>query len=38
MAARVGGIGANRANPGKFFYENLIMGAQLIEYAPALRH
>lgn len=33
MAARVGGIGANRANPGKFFYDNLIMGAQLMEFA-----
>ncbi len=31
LAARVGGIGANRANPGKFFYENLMMGVQLIE-------
>src|SRR5438093_12914550 len=26
LAARVGGIGANRENPGLFFYENLIMG------------
>jgi GDP-L-fucose synthase len=33
MAARVGGIGANRANPGKFFYDNLIMGAQIMEFA-----
>lgn len=31
LAARVGGIGANRANPGKFFYDNLLMGVQLIE-------
>ncbi len=31
LAARVGGIGANQANPGRFFYENLMMGAQLIE-------
>ncbi|WP_242392059.1 GDP-L-fucose synthase family protein [Anaeromyxobacter oryzisoli] len=31
LAARVGGIGANRENPGKFFYENLMMGVQLIE-------
>jgi GDP-L-fucose synthase len=31
LAARVGGIGANRANPGTFLYQNLIMGAQLIE-------
>src|ERR1051326_6283246 len=33
LAAVVGGIGANRANPGKFFYDNLIMGAQLMEFA-----
>jgi GDP-L-fucose synthase len=31
LAARVGGIGANQQNPGRFFYENLMMGAQLIE-------
>jgi GDP-L-fucose synthase len=31
LAAQVGGIGANRDNPGKFFYENLMMGVQLIE-------
>ncbi|MFI5183631.1 MAG: GDP-L-fucose synthase family protein, partial [Vicinamibacteria bacterium] len=31
LAARVGGIGANRANPGKFFFDNLMMGVQLIE-------
>lgn len=31
LAAVVGGIGANRANPGRYFYENLIMGTQLIE-------
>lgn len=31
LAARVGGIGANLKNPGKFFYDNLMMGAQLIE-------
>ena len=31
LAARVGGIGANRANPGSFFYDNLLMGTQLIE-------
>jgi len=30
-AASVGGIGANRDNPGRFFYENAIMGIQLIE-------
>ena len=33
LAAAVGGIGANRANPGRFFYENAIMGIQLIEDA-----
>src|SRR5438093_4865207 len=32
LAAEVGGIGANRANPGKFFYNNLMMGVQMIEY------
>ncbi len=31
LAAVVGGIGANQKNPGKFFYENLMMGTQLIE-------
>ena len=33
LAAKVGGIGANRANPGKFFYDNLMMGTQLMEEA-----
>ena len=33
LAATVGGIGANRENPGRFFYDNLIMGAQLMEGA-----
>jgi GDP-L-fucose synthase len=33
LAAVVGGIGANRENPGKFFYDNLIMGIQLMEHA-----
>src|ERR1035438_5911191 len=33
MAAVVGGIGANKENPGRFFYENAIMGIQLIEAA-----
>jgi len=33
LAAVVGGIGANRANPGKFFYDNLMMGALLMEHA-----
>jgi GDP-L-fucose synthase len=31
LAAQVGGIGANRDNPGKFFYDNLMMGTQLME-------
>jgi GDP-L-fucose synthase len=31
LAATVGGIGANRKNPGKFFYDNAIMGIQLME-------
>ncbi|MEO0114531.1 MAG: GDP-L-fucose synthase [candidate division WOR-3 bacterium] len=31
LAAKVGGIGANRERPGEFFYDNLIMGIQLIE-------
>lgn len=33
LAAVVGGIGANRARPGDFFYQNLIMGAELMEQA-----
>jgi GDP-L-fucose synthase len=33
LAAIVGGIGANKANPGKFFYDNLMMGVQLMEEA-----
>jgi GDP-L-fucose synthase len=33
LAASVGGIGANRQHPGSFFYDNLIMGVQLIECA-----
>jgi GDP-L-fucose synthase len=31
LAARVGGIGANRDNPGKFFYDNAVMGIELME-------
>jgi len=31
LAARVGGIGANRQNPGRFFYDNLMMGVQLLD-------
>jgi GDP-L-fucose synthase len=33
LAAVVGGIGANRQHPGKFFYDNAIMGLQLMEQA-----
>src|SRR5260370_23552724 len=33
LAARVGGIGANRENPGRFFYENAIMGIEVMEQA-----
>jgi GDP-L-fucose synthase len=33
LAAEVGGIGANRDNPGRFFYANMVMGALLIEEA-----
>jgi GDP-L-fucose synthase len=31
LAAVVGGIGANRANPGRYFYDNLMMGVQLLD-------
>jgi GDP-L-fucose synthase len=33
LAAVVGGIGANRVNPGRFFFDNAIMGIQVMEYA-----
>lgn len=33
LAAQVGGIGANRDNPGRFFYSNMVMGLHLIEHA-----
>jgi GDP-L-fucose synthase len=33
LAAVVGGIGANREHPGQFFYDNLLMGAFLLEHA-----
>ena len=33
LAAKVGGIGANRDNPGSFFYENAIMGIEVMEQA-----
>jgi GDP-L-fucose synthase len=32
LAAVVGGIGANQQNPGRFFYENLMMGVQMMEH------
>jgi len=35
LAARVGGIGANRAHPGSFFYANMAMGLHLIEACRA---
>jgi len=31
LAAEVGGIGANRANPGRYWYANLMMGAHVVE-------
>jgi GDP-L-fucose synthase len=31
LAAKVGGIGANKKNPGKFFYDNIMMGLNLVE-------
>ena len=33
LAAVVGGIGANQTNPGSFFYDNAVMGIQMMEYA-----
>ncbi len=33
LAAAVGGIGANRASPGRFFYENMAMGLNIVEQA-----
>src|SRR3954452_7591775 len=33
LAAEVGGIGANRSNPGRYWYANLIMGAHVLELA-----
>lgn len=32
LAARVGGIGANRENPGAYWYDNLMMGVHMLEY------
>jgi len=37
LAAVVGGIGANREQPGRFFYENLMMGVELMEQARLFR-
>ena len=37
LAARVGGIGANMKNPGSFFYENLVMGVQMMEQGRLFR-
>jgi GDP-L-fucose synthase len=37
LAARVGGIGANRDNPGSFFYDNAMMGIELMEQARQTR-
>ena len=37
LAAQVGGIGANRENPGLFLYENAMMGLQLVEEARLAR-
>ncbi len=37
LAAEVGGIGANRDNPGRFFYANMAMGLHLIEHARRVR-
>src|SRR5437879_1880913 len=37
LAAVVGGIGANRERPGEFFYDNLMMGAQVMEVGRLTR-
>ncbi len=37
LAAEVGGIGANRENPGRFFYSNMAMGLHLIEHARRVK-
>lgn len=37
LAVLVGGIGANREHPGKFFYDNLMMGTQMMEAARQAR-
>ena len=38
LAAEVGGIGANRANPGRYWFANLAMGANVLEQARAPLH
>jgi GDP-L-fucose synthase len=38
LAAEVGGIGANRANPGRYWYANLLMGAHVLEQARLAGH
>jgi GDP-L-fucose synthase len=35
LAAEVGGIGANQANPGRYWYSNLVMGANVLEESRA---
>jgi GDP-L-fucose synthase len=37
LAAEVGGIGANRANPGRYWYANTVMGAHVLEHARRAR-
>lgn len=37
LAAKVGGIGANQENPGKFFYDNLMMGVQMIDIGKQMK-
>jgi len=37
LAAEVGGIGANRASPGRYWYANLVMGANVLEHARVQR-
>jgi len=37
LAAEVGGIGANRANPGRYWYANTVMGAHVLEQARRAR-
>jgi len=37
LAAKVGGIGANQKNPGKFFYDNLMMGVQMLEIGRRMK-